>query len=268
MRKFTSKTSGTSGAALSLHDDVFDRWLTSQTTSVRRHLLVLLKEKDSTRDEILKDLRRVARDHYVAPEVTARRLAELGAPETATLLKEHLPTSKTARSGDLGEILATEFAERKLSYHVPVRRLRWKDGRNMALRGDDIVAVANGPTDQLRFLKGESKSRAALTVAVVTEAADALDRDRGRPTRHSVLFVADRLREQDRDELAKQLEEAVLMSFRGYRVEHLLFTASGNSPDGHLTDHLNGCKKPRRCHAVGIRIKDHGEFIERLYSEL
>ena len=73
----------------------------------------------------------------------SKRVADLGAPETSEILKELLPTTKKSRSGDAGEILATEIAEDKLHYQVPIRRLRWKDGREAALRGDDIVGVAH-----------------------------------------------------------------------------------------------------------------------------
>jgi hypothetical protein len=248
--------------------DLFDRWMTSRTLSVGRHNLSLFLERDGARDSIMKELREIVRSHYVAPEITAKRLAELGAPETAAIFKEHLPVSKQARSGDLGEIFATELAERELLFRVPIRRLRWKDGRNMALRGDDIFAVVNDSKIRLRFLKGESKSRSALRATVVTEAAEALDRNRGRPTRHSVLFVADRLREQGQDQMAKELENAVLQGFRRHSVEHLLFTLSGNSPDDHLESHLASCKKRRRRHAIGVRIRDHSKFIKRLYARL
>lgn len=249
--------------------DIFDHWLSEQVSAVGKHALRQLSEIAGRRDEVIDELREICRSHYVAPEITARRLADLGAPKTAELLKEQFPESKTARSGDLGEILATELTERRLGFWVPVRRLRWKDGREMALRGDDIIALAKGEDGHLSLLKGESKSRVALTASVVTEAAGALDRDRGRPTRHSVLFVADRLREQRQDALAKELEEAVLQSFRGIPVEHLLFTLSGNRPDTHLSSHLTAISnKPRRRHAMGVRIKDHVDFIELLFSEM
>lgn len=147
--------------------DFFDRWLSIKMGNVGKHVLLICKENHGSCDDIIEELRDVMRSHYVAPEVTARRLAELGAPKTAELLREHLPTEKRARSGDLGEILATELTECKLGFDVPVRRLRWKDGRNMALRGDDIVAVTRDPKGRLKFLKGESKSRAKLTSRVV-----------------------------------------------------------------------------------------------------
>jgi hypothetical protein len=53
----------------------------------------------------------------------------LGYNAAATILRERLPRSKTVRSGDLGEILASEFVEERLGFNVPIRRMRYKDGR-------------------------------------------------------------------------------------------------------------------------------------------
>lgn len=248
--------------------DFLDRWLSIKTNDVSKHVLLICTEKHGSSDDIIEEFRDVMRSHYVAPELTAKRLVELGTPETAEIFKEHLPTTKKARSGDFGEILATELTESKLGFNVPVRRLRWKDGRDMALRGDDIVAVSQDHEGNLKFLKGESKSRERLTPKVVGEAATALDKDFGRPTRHSVLFVAERLRERGEDELAIGLEKALLNSFHRNYVGHLLFTVSGNDPNKALLDHLSGCTNKIRRHAVGVRIINHGEFIERLFSEL
>jgi len=248
---------------------VLPQWLTNSVTDVGRHSLLLMWERDGTRSSILADLRTIVRSHYVDPELAARRLTALGAPQTAQLFREHLPTTKKARSGDLGEILATEIAEQHLQYKVPVRRLRWKDGRNMALRGDDIIGLAREKKGKLMFLKGESKSRAALSMAVLDEAGTALDSNLGRPTRHSVLFVAERLWEQGEDSLAEELEEAVLQSFQGMRVEHMMFALTGSNPRNLLTDHLKaGTRKLHRRRAVGVLIKDHGKFIEELFGGL
>ena len=248
--------------------DLFSLWLTGTPTDVGKHSLLLLSEKDGIPGKILSKLREICSTHYVSTETTLKRLADLGAPQTAKLLREHLPETKKARSGEFGEILAAELPERLLGFQVPIRRLRWKDGRSMALRGDDIIAVAKDSKGQLRFLKGESKSRMALSTTVVTEAADALDRDRGRPTRHSVLFVANRLRDQGKNDLAKTLEEAVLLSFRGNPIEHLLFTVSGNDPEKYLSNHVQACTTRKRRHVVGVRIKDHGAFVKSIFSKM
>jgi hypothetical protein len=248
--------------------DVFARLLAANVQDIGRHKLVTFIERDGVRDQIMGELREIFKSHYVSPEIASQRLIELGAPKTALLLKEEFPKSKKARSGELGEVFATELVERRLGFEVPIRRLRWKDGREMALRGDDIIGVFKAGIAPIKILKGESKSRVALAPSVVNEAAYALDRDRGRPTRHSTLFVAKRLREEGRNVLANELEEAVLQSFRGVPVEHLLFTVSGNNPEMHLNDHLSACTKKRVRHAVGVQLKNHGAFVKSVYSRI
>jgi len=229
----------------------FKKWLKRKKTVVGRHSLRVLAEHDGRRSSILDDLQDLVRGHYVDPKLAAKRIASLGAPKTAALLREHVPTRKNARSGDLGEVLATELAEQELNYNVPIRRLQWKDGRDMALRGDDIIGVASNSRNKLLLLKGESKSRATLSTAVLNEAGGALDSDRGRPTRHSVLFVAERLRELGDDNLAEELEEAVLASFRGIPVAHMLFVLTGGPPENLLRAHLKGAARKRRVrHAI------------------
>ena len=248
---------------------MLDRWLKGAKTSVGKHDLTVLSENRDSRDTVSSELRETVRDHYMSPEMWSKRLEDLGAPETAKMLKELLPKTRSARSGDTGEILATEVAEQELGYTVPIRRLRWKDGRDAALRGDDIVGVAHDSNGKLQFLKGESKSRVALKTSVIRGAAQSLDSDMGRPSRHSVLFVANRLREQGEHEMATELEVATLGSFRGHKVAHFLFVVSGNDPVKYLANFLEGVKRKRRKrHAIGIQIEDHADFIKDLFESL
>lgn len=248
---------------------LFKEWLTGDPLYDEngRHVLALFDENAEVRMDQFDAIRAMVRNHYVDDSITADRLAGLGAEKTAALFREELPSKKKSRSGDMGEILATEIAEQRVGCRVPVRRLRWKDGRDMALRGDDLTAIIISKAGKVTFVKGESKSRAVLSVTVLAEASSALDRDRGRPTRHSVLFVAKRLREAGDSELALKLEEAVLQSFRGSPVEHLLFVLTGNNPSKLLTAHHAGIKENvTRRHVVGFWIKDHGEFIRQVFE--
>lgn len=247
---------------------VLDRWLQLTATKIGVHRLYEVTEKPGTRAKLIDEVRELVRGHYGSADVIARRLSELGAKKTAALIAEQLPRTKKARSGDVGEILATELAERELGFEIPIRRLRWKDGREMALRGDDVLGVARGPKNALRILKGESKSRAVLASGVVEEAGAALDRAGGRPTRHTVLFVADRLREMKEDDLALELERSVLASFSGVEVEHLIFVLCGNDPGQMLTTHLaSSTAKKRRRHAIGVHLPDHAKAISSLFKD-
>ena len=245
------------------------RWLQGTTTAVGEHKMMILAEYPGSRSCLASEMRQKFREHYMSPEIWSQRIEQLGAPETSQILKELLPKSKQARSGDTGEILATEIAENELQYEVPIRKLRWKDGRNAALRGDDIVGVARDSKGGIRFLKGEAKSRVALSSSTVQDAHNALDRDYGRPGRHAVLFIANRLRELGRNNVATELEKALLQSFSGHDVEHLLFVISGNNPKSILAKHVKDIdsEQPKQ-HAVGVWIPDHGQFIAQLFDSL
>ena len=129
----------------------------------------------------------------------ARALARLGKPAAAALIEGKLPTTKAIRSGDLGEIYATEWIDAHSGgYRAPIKRLRWKDHRNMAMRGDDVIGILQDAQSQrLHFLKTEAKSRAALTAQVLTEARAGLDKDGGLPSAHALSFISARLLELD-----------------------------------------------------------------------
>ena len=129
------------------------------------------------------------------------------------------------------------------------------------------MGIKSAGDGNLEFLKGEAKSRASLGNRTITEAAKALDKDKGRPSRHSVLFTATRLREMGEDKLATDLELAVTSSFSGKEIEHLLFVVSGNEPRRLLGNHLASISKAGiKRHAIGVRIPDHGQFIQDLYD--
>ncbi len=146
-------------------------------------------------------------------------------------------------------------------------------GRVYAMALDRLIQVRVDTSGKLvGLLKGESKSYAMLTDAVIEKAAEALDRDLGRPGRHAVLFIATRLRETGKDAdaaLAAQLEEAVVAGFSGSTVEQFLFALTGVDPNTLLSTHLTGASKKKRLrHAVGVQIDDHADFVKLLFGGL
>lgn len=249
---------------------IFKKWCDSKRTEpAKQKRLWHLTEKQLGRAKIQAALIKTIREHYDTSEQIAKDIEELGYAAAAAILAERLPRTKTARSGELGEILATELVEEELGFDVPVRRLRYKDGREMALRGDDFIGVGFDDKDVLWLLKGEAKSRASLGKATITEARASLDRDAGRCTPSSLLFVADRLLERDGEaaELGRAIRKEVgLKALRKARIDHVLFTLSGNAPPAALADDLLAADAGRRHTAVSLRIEDHQDFIASIYK--
>jgi hypothetical protein len=143
-------------------------------------------------------------------------------------------------------------------YRTPIKRLRWKDHRNMAMRGDDVIGILQDAQSQrLHFLKTDAKSRAALTAQVLTDARSGLDKDGGLPSAHALSFISARLLELDNLPLADAIDDALLKhGIPPQNIRHLLFTFSGNAPDALLTASLQAILDPSTNGASGSAWKD------------
>ncbi|EPJ5553692.1 TPA: HamA C-terminal domain-containing protein [Pseudomonas aeruginosa] len=256
------------GIALGL----YERWCKSTKEKDKRKHYWTYVEKDGGRDEICGDLVETMRSHYDRLERIADDVKRLGYVTASEILRAEMPQNSKGRSGDLGEILATELVEEEVGLRVPVRRLRYKDGRNMAMRGDDFIGAGYGGKDEkLWLLKGEAKSNKVLSKTTVASARKVLNRDHGRCTPDSLLFVANRLLESndpDDNELGRSLRDEVgLKSLHDDRIDHMLFTVSGNGPHASLKEDLVAAGTNRDQYVVNIHIEDHQDFIATMYKE-
>lgn len=205
---------------------------------------------------------------YTSGIEAAAVLASLGKASAAKFLEGKLPTTSRTRSGELGEILGTQFASRELGYRM-IARLRWKDSREMPMRGDDLVGVRDPGKGPLVYLKGEAKSRARLSKSVLEEAETALLAHRGLPSPHALGFLASRLRETGEPALGMRIhDESLNDRIRQSTVTHLLYTLSGSNPRKLLTDHTQAYRGRIRRIAAGLQVAEHQVFIEKVYEKV
>lgn len=252
--------------------ELYERWCESTKKKDKRKHYWAYVEKDGGRDEIRDDLAETIRSHYDRLERIAEDVKRLGYEVASEILKAAMPQTAKGRSGDLGEILAAELVEEEIGLRIPVRRLRYKDGRNMAMRGDDFIGAGyDGTGEKLWLLKGEAKSNKVLGKTTVKSARKVLNRDNGRCTPDSLLFIANRLLESndpDDNELGRSLRDEVgLKSLRADRIDHMLFTVSGNGPHASLMEDLDGTGTNRNQYIVNIHVEDHQDFIAAMYLE-
>lgn len=251
--------------------DLYQKWCDMELIVDGSKNLSCLTERESGRDEVLKDLCDRVLDHYISDTEIATFVETLGFSGAADIIRKTLPMNATGRSGDLGEILAAEFVEGQLNFEVPVKRLRYEDHREMPMRGDDVIAVAYDNKKRLKILKGEAKSARRLSGATIAEARKRLEEDHGRPSAHSLIFVARKLIESEdsgRKELGKDiLREAANKAIPKRRLAHLLFTLCGNKAKNIVREDFNAADGKREQHSVNLRIKDHREFVGTVYEE-
>lgn len=244
-------------------------WCGETVTKVKTHSLVYL-EADATAlaSTGVAAVASVVPSHYAAPERVADILRRLGKPAVADYVQTKLPQGAKSRSGDLGEILATSYVSEFTGYSV-VFKLRWSDHREMAMRGDDLLGVRLDTGVTVKFLKGEVKSRAALSKKTVDEARTALASNNGRPTPHALAFVADRLFETGETALAEVIDGFQLKARIDIKqLSHLMFMFTGNNPSKLLTANLNAYSGKIPQHAVGLRVSTHQAFIKQVFDKV
>ena len=249
---------------------LFVEWCDNKKVDVTtRHKLHIFSEKEGARSRVQSQIDDTVASHYDEPERLANRMARLGYSKAAEILRAMLPQTKRARSGQMGEILATEAVPVVLtSFEVPIKRLRWSDGREMALRGEDLIGISF-ENNRVRFLKGESKSGVSLTPSVIAKARAALNANDGRPSQHAMGFVMKVLSDRGDDKLALIFEEYMLVkSIPVEQLLHLTFILSGNDASNALTNDLKECDEDIEQHAIALRIPDHKGFVATVFDRV
>lgn len=248
----------------------FNDWCESADVPVGNHHVRVMTSRAADAQTGIQLSAAAVPAHYAAEERIARALARLGKAGAAELVTALLPQTPQIRSGDLGEIYATEWIDAHSGYRAPIKRLRWKDHRNMAMRGDDVIGMILDPaTQRLRFLKTEAKSRIDLRAQTLNDARAGLDKDLGRPSAHALSFISARLLELGDMPLADAIDDALLRhGIPMESVQHLLFTFSGNAPQALLTQSLQAYPGPINQWGVGLHVDGHAAFIGAVYDRV
>ncbi|KAK43701.1 hypothetical protein BG58_30735 [Caballeronia jiangsuensis] len=249
----------------------FNDWCDSADTPLGNHHVRVMRGRPADTATGVQLTATAIPSHYAAEERIARALARLGKIGAAKMVTGLLPQTPQIRSGDLGEIYATEWIDAHSGYRAPIKRLRWKDHRNMAMRGDDVIGMILDPeTQRLRFLKTEAKSRIDLRAQTLEEARRGLNKDGGLPSSHALSFISARLMELDIDvPLVDAIDEALYRhGVATESVRHLLFTFSGNSPQALLTQALQAYPGPIEQWGVGLHVEGHAAFVGAVYDQV
>jgi hypothetical protein len=241
--------------------DLFTKWLKSITTTHKD--LVVFTERNGARSVGLEALKKLLADHLIGES----NIVKAGGYEkSAAIIANSLPSNKKTRSGDLGELLATEYINAETNYVVPIKKLRWKSDRQMPMHGNDVIAV-DMKAKPVAVLKGECKSRAKFSKSVVEEAAESLDLHDGRPNPSTLAFITKRLYEQNRDKEARVFQDLqVEGSIAAKNMKHLIFALSGNDPSKHLAGAPKSKHSGIKRESAAIMVSDHSEFVAAVYK--
>lgn len=207
-------------------------------------------------------------ERYAETETLAHIAEKLGKPRVAEFLRNKFPESVTARSGDMGEILATAYLEEDCGYVVGPSRLKHRDHQEWAMRGDDVLGARVDSASRVRLAKVEAKSRVRMTKGVVKAAREGLQRADGLPSPHSLTQFAERLLGTPDEALGEAVLELLLCSeIRPDVVTHVMFLFTTNDTSRHVEGDLTAYTGPVGQLAMTLRVNAHQEFISSAYEK-
>lgn len=190
-----------------------------------------------------------------------------GKPGVATFLRDRLPTKKNARSGDMGEILATVYLNEECGYVVGPSRLIDRDHQEWAMRGDDVIAARIDDDSKLYLVKAEAKSRVKLGAVTVKEAREGLARNDEMPSPHSLSQFASRLLNTSDHTVGEVVIDVQLMGgVRHRQVGHLMFLFTSGDPSAPVKADLEAYDGSVRQLTITLRVQDHQTFINDAYN--
>ena len=250
----------------------FDKWCDTDSEYIEKNFLSVMTAREADRSAGVKFTAASIPEHYISRRRMAHALRTLKKTGAAKFIERRLPETKIIRSGDLGEIYATEWINTVCGeYYAPIKRHRWKSRRNLSMHGDDVIGIQyDSSTGILRFLKTEAKSENTLSSRTLKEARTSLDNDGELPCEDTLNFISDRLFESGNVELTEAIDN-VLNSDVGVslrNVRHLLFTFSGNAPRNLLTAYLDRYEGNVEQWVVALRVTSHGDFIKLVNDQV
>jgi hypothetical protein len=160
--------------------------------------------------------------------------------------------------------LCTTFVREKTPFTMGIKRLQFKDHRNMST-GDDMLGFNLNPvTGKLTVLKAESKSNATMPAATVAKAREALSGYSELPSPHSMGSLqtgwwtlltspARRNRRRSVEEVAAQRCHAHVIRIHGQRHDHAAVQ-------------LERLHRGATQHYVGLRVTEHQKFIKAVFT--
>lgn len=206
---------------------------------------------------------------YAETDSLALLAERFGKTGVAQFLRNKVPTKVSARSGDMGEILATAYLKEECGDVVGPSRLIQRDHQEWAMRGDDVLGARLDDSGKPRITKAEAKSRVILSESTVREAREGLARNDELPSPHSLTQFAERLLSTADSHigeavLALQLSEGV----RPDRVGHLMFLFTSGDPSHHVAADLEAYSGPVTQLTVTLRVREHQAFIGEAYEKV
>lgn len=190
-------------------------------------------------DDLLNYIVPIMQTHHISADALRRRLdliASLRIANAPALLSPYPKADKTQK-GNFAEVFLAEYLGVTTNAQLPVYRLRYNPNVEQSMKGDDVL-LFDLDSDPVRIIVGEAKFRSAPSQKVVSDTIEGLLRSNKSGLPISLMFVADRLFEDGKPELAQRVQNcAVLFSTNKLHIDYVGLLMSNHNAESNVHEH-------------------------------
>lgn len=220
--------------------------------------------KPFSRDAIVTYMRKKLLHHHVSLEML-EAMKHLGLEAEQSRMSS-FPIDPSTRKGNLAEVFLAEYLISASNVDLPIYRLRYNTNPNQSMKGDDVLAF-DLDSDPVRIIVGESKFRSTPSKRDVINIVDGLLRSYRGGIPVSLQFIAARLFDAGKEELAtKVLNCSVLFAQEKLQLDYVGLLMGDLKSTQRINDHTDDSL--HRLAMISFNINDPGSIIDQCFQNL
>ena len=206
------------------------------TTSGIEHRVL---EDNGHSDILLRYMEDALQRHHISPEALQRHMDLIATLkiENLPILRSPYPQTSTTQKGNCAEVFLAEYLVSTTDMELPIYRLRYNTNPDQSMKGDDVL-LFDLDSDPVRIIVGESKFRGIPDKQSVIDIVDGLVRSYKAGLPISLMFVAERLFQENKPELGRKVQNcAILFATNKLHIDYVGFLMSNQNAKNHVNRH-------------------------------
>jgi hypothetical protein len=180
-------------------------------------------------------------EHHISPNALQRHKDLIDSLRIANLplARSPYPQNLTTQKGNFAEIFLAEYLVATTETQLPIYRLRYSTNPDQSMKGDDVL-LFDLDSIPVRIIVGESKFRGIPEKKAIIDVIDGLVRSNKAGLPISLMFVAERLFQENKPELGKKVQEcAVLFATNDLHLDYVGLLMSNHSAKNPVNKHTS-----------------------------
>lgn len=235
------------------------------TESCVDHRELLEKENN---DILVNSFIPVLQKHHISHDALKRHRDLIDSFKIANLphVRSPYPQNLTTQKGNFAEIFLAEYLSVTTETQLPIYRLRYNTNPDQSMKGDDVL-LFDLDSSPVRIIVGESKFRGTPDKNSVIDIVDGLMRSNKAGMPISIMFVSERLFQENRPELGKKVQEcAVLFAMNKLHIDYVGLLMSNHKAkkivNKHTTNNLHNLLM------ISLGMQDPEEVVKQSFARL